>query len=102
MMYFELETPTMLSLYVLTEEGGIVTPYEFTPQPGDQFVVVNTWIDQTTGEWSYSAGDILTFGDEPFYWDTAPADPGQYLLGAIVVDLDGNVYERFITLTVEE
>jgi hypothetical protein len=101
MMYFELETPTMLSLYVFVEQGGLLAACELTPQPGDQFVVVNRWIDLTTNELAFSAGDVLTFGDGPFYWDTAPADPGRYWLGAIVVDLDGNEYRRFTMLTVE-
>jgi len=100
-MRFDLETPTMINFIVFTEEGGVIAPREITPQPGDQFIILNTWIDLATGKKSYTTGNALTFGNEPFFWLSVPADPGQYVLGGIVVDLDGNEYKQFITLTVE-
>ena len=52
---------------------------------------------------NYANGDTLTFGDQLFMVDAYPADPGQYIIGVIVVDLeDGNEYKQFITLTAEE
>jgi hypothetical protein len=92
----------MLNMLVFTSEGDISIPREYTPQPGDQFTIVFTMIDQETGETYYANGDTLTFGDQPFWLDTYPSPPGQYILGVTIVDLDGNMYEQSIMLTIEE
>ncbi len=99
---FNIDSAEMLNMLVITSEGGASVPREYAPQPGDQFTFTLTMIDQATGETYYTNGDTLTFGDQLFWLDTALPPPGQYFLGVAVVDLDGNVYERFIMLTVEE
>ena len=92
----------MLNMIVFVQEGDLVTVSEYEPQPGDQFTFTLTMIDQATGETYFVDGDILTFGDQLFWLDTALSPPGQYILGVTVVDLDGNEYQQFIMLTVEE
>jgi hypothetical protein len=96
---FNVDTAQLLNMYVFTNEGF---PSEYTPQPGDQFTFELTWIDRATGEKQFTNGDTLTFGDQLFWLDVIPAPPGEFILGATIVDLDGNAYEQFITLTVEE
>jgi hypothetical protein len=99
---FNIDSAKMLNMLVFTSEGGASVPREYAPQPGDQFTFTLTLINQATGETYYTNGDTLAFGDQLFWLDTVLSPPGQYLLGVAVVDLDGNVYERFIMLTVEE
>ena len=99
---FNIDSAEMLNMFVFASEGDASVPREYTPQPGDQFTFVFTVIDQATGETSYANGDTLTFGDQPFWLDTYPSPPGQYILGVTIVDLDGNEYKQFITLTIEE
>lgn len=99
MLRFNIDTTQLLNMYVITQEGF---PIEYAPQPGDQFTFELTWVNQATGETLYANGDTLTFSDRLFWVDALPAPPGQYILGATIIDLDGNAYEQFITLTVEE
>ena len=101
MMRFNLDSAEMISLFVLPEENGIVTPRGYDPQPGDQFIFQRTWIDRNSGEWSYSEGDVLTFSDEPLWLDVTPSSPGEFVIGVDVADLDGNHFSREIWLTVE-
>ena len=46
-------------------------------------------------------GGTLTFGDQMFTWETLDAAPGQYIVGFVVEDLDGNTYETFSQMRVE-
>lgn len=101
MMRFNLDSAQMLNLIVFTEQGGTLVPREYSPQLGDQFTTELTWIDLGTGEQLYSEGDTLTFGSTAFWLDAIPSIPGQYLIGAKVVDLDGNSYRQEIWMTVE-
>lgn len=99
---FNIDSAEMLNMMVFVQEGGLITVSEYEPQPGDQFTFELTLIDQATGETYYANGDTLTFGDQPFWLDTFPSPPGQYMLGVTVVDLDGNMYGQSIMLTIEE
>jgi len=70
-------------------------PSEITPQVGDTFTVSNRWLDldasgKVSGT-SYTDGETLTFGTEPFAWEQVYAPAGQYLVGFLVSDLDGNI-----------
>ncbi len=38
-------------------------------------------------------GGTLTFGDQMFTWEELDAATGEYIVGFIVEDLDGNTYE---------
>ena len=42
-----------------------------------------------------------TFGDQPFVWEVLDAAAGEYVVGFVVEDLDGNELERFVQVTVE-
>jgi hypothetical protein len=46
-------------------------------------------------------GGTLTFGDQMFIWEELDAAPGEYIVGFIVEDLDGNSYEVFTGVIVE-
>ncbi|PID84817.1 MAG: hypothetical protein CSB13_11180 [Chloroflexi bacterium] len=88
-----------------TGENSTGAPREIIPQIGDKFTLLETWLDldangqvETT---STQEGGVLTFSGEPFTWVELEAAPGNYVIGFIVEDLDGNSYEVFTNVTVE-
>ena len=80
-------------------------PREITPNPGDQFTVLETWLDlDQSGNVSKTAtqdGGTLTFGDQPFLWEELDAAAGDYIVGFAVSDLDGNTSQAFTNITVK-
>ena len=95
----------MRQVYGFTGEDGEGAPREIIPQPGDQFTILETWMDlDQNGKVSRVAtqeGGTLTFGDQMFTWEDLDAAPGNYIVGFSVEDLDGNAYESFAVVTVE-
>ncbi len=92
-------------VYGFTGEGGTGSPREILPQTGDKFTVLESWVDlDASGRVAGSAtqeGGTLTFGDQMFAWKTLGAAPGQYIVGFVVEDLDGNATEVYNHITVE-
>jgi hypothetical protein len=88
-----------------TGADGAGAPREILPQPGDRFTVTETWLDldsqgnvaQTVQE----EGETLTFGDQPFQWRELDAAAGDYMVGFIVEDLDGNQTASYESITVQ-
>ncbi len=85
------------------EETG--APSEIIPQTGDQFTVLERWLDlDASGNVSQTVeqlGDTLTFGSQTLRWVELDAAAGEYIVGFIVEDLDGNAYQVFTQVTVE-
>jgi len=85
------------------EETG--APREIIPQTGDQFTVLERWLDlDSSGKVSQTSkqpGDTLTFGNQTFRWVELDAAVGEYIVGFIVEDLDGNAYQVFTQVAVE-
>ena len=46
-------------------------------------------------------GETLTFGSSMFTWEEVYAAPGEYQLGIIVEDMDGNQTQSAASITVE-
>lgn len=92
-------------VFGFTGEGGTGAPREIIPQPGDTFTVLEKWMDlDQSGKVVQTArqeGGILTFGDQMFTWEELDAAPGEYIVGFIVEDLDGNTYEVYAEVSVE-
>jgi hypothetical protein len=88
-----------------TGGGGTGAPREIIPTPGDTFTVLDRWLDlNERGAVEQTVrlpGGTLTFGQETFSWEALDAAAGQYVVGFIVQDLDGNAYESFGVVTVE-
>lgn len=84
---------------------SIVSPSILVPKVGDQFQTVNTVLTfDESGQFSgeYQEGNSLTFGDNPFYYATFNgADPAEYLVGIMVMDMDGNKIWQFAPVTVD-
>jgi hypothetical protein len=92
-------------VFGFTGEGGTGAPREIIPQPGDTFTVLEKWMDLDqqgqVAEVVQQAGGTLTFGDQMFSWEELDAAPGEYLVGFIVEDLDGNASEVYDQVRVE-
>ncbi|MCJ7703598.1 MAG: clostripain-related cysteine peptidase [Anaerolineales bacterium] len=80
-------------------------PREIIPQTGDQFTVIDQWMDmdpsgKVTGMVPIE-GETLTFGDDMFRWEEIYAAVGMYVVGFIVEDLDGNASPVYAQIRVE-
>lgn len=79
---------------------------EITPKRGDKFTILEQWIslDENVSEDEEiytEEGATLTFGTDNFVWDEVRAPKGDYLVGFIAEDFDGNWYDTYETLTVK-
>lgn len=66
---------------------------EITPQSGDSITLLQTWLTPNS-EGIYKPttemGETLTFGSQMFTWKELYAAAGNYAVGFVVSDLDGN------------
>ena len=92
-------------VYGFTGEDGTGAPREIVPQTGDSFTILEKWMDLDAqgrvAQVAKQEGGTLTFGDQMFTWETLDAAAGQYIVGFIIEDLDGNSYEAFTQVRVE-
>jgi hypothetical protein len=102
-LYFQNGALVAVYGFTGTEETG--APREITPQPGDRFTLFEKWLDLDANgvvrETVYQQGETLTFGLQPFIWEQLYAAQGEYILGFIIEDLDGNQYPVYTQITVE-
>ena len=94
----------MRQAFAFTGESEASAPREITPVAGDSFTLVDEWLDlnssgQVTGR-SLVEGASLTFGSQMFTWETLDAAAGDYVVGFVVEDLDGNQQEALAAITV--
>jgi hypothetical protein len=91
-------------VFGFTGEGETGAPREIIPQTGDTVTILERWMDlDQSGNVVRSAvqeGQTLTFGDQMFTWEDLDAAAGEYIVGFIVEDLDGNAYPVFTQVTV--
>ena len=92
-------------VFGFTNENETGAPREITPQKGDTFTIQEQWLDlDQNGRVTKSStqqGGVLTFGDQPFTWKEQNAAHGDYVIGFIVKDLDGNATEVYTAVTVQ-
>jgi hypothetical protein len=89
-----------------TGDGETGAPREIVPVKGDAFTITEEWMDlnaqgsvmQTAAE----DGETLTFSGETWTWQDLTAAAGDYVIGFIVEDLDGNEYPIYDQITVVE
>jgi hypothetical protein len=85
-----------------TESGA---PREITPAAGDTFTIYEKWLDvDANGKVTNTVkqeGQTLTFGAQPFKWVQLYAAQGDYVVGFIAEDLDGNQYPVYTQITVK-
>ncbi len=96
---------SLRQVFGFTGEDFAGSPREIIPQPGDQFTILERWMDlDSSGQVSQvinQEGGSLTFVDQTFTWEELWAAPGQYIVGYMVEDLDGNLYQAFTQIMVE-
>ena len=88
-----------------TGEADTGAPHEITPAQGDTFTIFDKWMDldangNVTGVVKQN-GKTLTFGSQPLKWVQLFAAQGDYVVGFIVTDLDGNQYPVYTNVTVQ-
>lgn len=83
-----------------TGSEAATAPREITPNEGDTFTVANKWLEDGGKKVVFEDGETLTFGAEPFQWQQVYAPAGEYVVGFLVTDLDGNVYTANTQVTV--
>lgn len=88
-----------------TDETDLGAPREITPAQGDTFTIYEKWMDVNAsgqvGEVVKEYGATLTFGSQPFTWVQLYAAAGDYVIGFIAEDLDGNQHPAYTQLTVQ-
>jgi hypothetical protein len=90
--------------YQGTDDAG--APAEITPSDGDTFTILQKWMDlDASGNVTQvveEPGETLTFSrNNAFTWTAVYAPVGDYLVGFMVSDLDGNTSQTFTRITMQ-
>jgi hypothetical protein len=91
-------------IFAFNQDGATGAPWEVTIQRGDAFTVLETWLEadgQGGTREVYEEGDTLRFLGQPIRWEELDAAAGEYVVGFIIEDLDGNQTQVFTTVRVE-
>jgi hypothetical protein len=95
----------LVQVFGFTGEDSTGAPREILPQTGDTFTVYEQWLDLDDAgkvtNVAYEDGKTITFGEAPITWETLDAAAGEYVVGFIVEDLDGNQHTVTTPITVE-
>ncbi len=93
-------------VFGFANDDGSGAPREILPQVGDTFTILEQWMDLDANgrvvEITSEPGETLTFGEDGLLWTELDAAAGEYVVGFIVEDLDGNAVESYAQITVEE
>lgn len=86
-------------------EDSTSSPREIIPAEGDTFTVYEKWMDLDASgrvvRISNEFGGTITFGTSPVIWEVLDGPIGEYTIGFIVEDLDGNQVETYTDIIVE-
>lgn len=96
---------SLRQVFGFTGEEFTGSPREIIPQPGDQFTILERWLDlDSSGQVTQvvnQEGNSLTFADQTFTWEEMWAAQGQYIVGYMIEDLDGNLYQSYGQIRVD-
>lgn len=95
----------MQSIYGFTGANGTGSPREITPNVGDTFMIYEEWLvfdANPEGEFIDYEGGTMTLGNNRFQMVPYYAFAGQYTLGIIVEDMNGNTVSEFTEVVVTE
>jgi hypothetical protein len=70
----------------------------------DAFTILEKWFETDSSGGTqivYENGETLTFGTNPWTWEQLYAAQGEYVVGFIIEDLDGNQYPVYTQVTVQ-
>lgn len=100
-----LREELLRQVFGFTAEDGNGAPREITTSPGDTFTVLQKWMDlDAEGNvvaTAWQEGETIAFGETPVRWVELDAAVGEYVVGFIVEDLDGNQRQVFTQVEVE-
>ncbi len=104
-LHFDNGTGQLKQVFGYTDKDFTGAAREILPQPGDQFTVLEKWFDldkngRMTGVASEQGGTI-TFGDAPIEWRELDAPQGEYQVGFVIQDMDGNTQPVYASITVK-
>ena len=92
-------------IFGFTGEGSTGAPHAIIPQSGDSFSVLEKWIDLNengqVADVAHQEGGVVTFSDQLFTWEEMYAAPGEYIVGYMVQDLDGQAYPVYESVAIE-
>ena len=94
----------LVQVFGFTGDNDTGAPREITPQMGDTFTLLDKWLEPSSSGGMtavYLEGKTLTFGAQPFKWEQLYAAAGDYMVGFIIEDLDGNQYPVYTQITVQ-
>ena len=96
----------MVNVYGYSGDNGTGGMSEIIPQEGDQFTILQQWInlgEEANSEVTYDTqeGGTLTFGSDHFTWESVMGFQGEYVVGFIAEDLDGNQYSEYTQVNLE-
>ena len=96
----------LVNIYGITGQADTGAPHEITAQAGDTFTIQEKWLQlDSQGKVEntvYQQGQTtLTFSGQPFTWQETYAAAGNYVIGFVVTDLDGNAHETYSQVTVK-
>ncbi len=94
----------LIKVYGYQGSNDTGAPAEITPSDGDTFTITQKWMDlDASGKVTQvveQAGETLTFSSSSlFTWSAEYAPVGNYLVGFMVADLDGNTSQVFTQLS---
>ena len=94
----------LLSVYGYTDPNSATgAPREITVTPGDTFTVLDWLLPLADEEEDYELeGATLTLGEDVIIASNEPAPAGDYVIGFLVEDFDGNLYESFAGVIVAD
>jgi len=94
----------LTQVYGYQGSGDTGAPAEITPSDADTFTILQEWMDlDASGKVTQVVdvpGETLVFStDGAFTWSAVYAPIGEYLVGFMVSDLDGNTSQTFTRIT---
>ncbi len=99
-----LQDGLLRKVYGFVGDAAASAPREIYPHKGDRFTVYERWLDLDQQgrviKQSAQEGGTLTFGDKMFTWVELDAAAGDYVVGFMAEDLDGNKQQSFVQVTV--
>lgn len=94
----------LYQVFGFTGSDEVGAPWEIKPQPGDTFTIQETWMDLDTSgrvaQTTTQEGVTLTVSGQAFEMTEVYAAEGNYVVGFIVEDLDGNTDQVYTQVTV--
>lgn len=99
-----LSNGELRNVYGFSGDDQSGAPREILPQPGDSFTVTEQWFDlDSAGRLAEPAGQTggtIEFGRQPVTWKILDAAAGDYVVGFIVEDMDGNRTDSYAQVQV--